>query len=216
MPHITAVHLALVVGWFAAGLSCFISAPQLVRILRAGTTSGVSILSWQLALGGNLTWGLYGLTHGNPNQWMPNVALIAVTLVILGQFHRHVGTSWVVLLAPGLLIGATTTTLDHTVGTVAYSVAAFLPAAVSLVSQLRVTATSVDVRGLSVGNQWIGLVNQSAWLLWAALVVERSVLLVGSASLVLIVANLSMALLRKSGTLAPVTRQGFRLSVSRA
>ena len=216
MPHLTAVHLALVVGWIAAGLSRFISAPQLFRILRAGTTSGVSVLSWQLALGGNLTWGLYGITHGNLNQWLPNVALITITLIILGQFHRHVGTSWVVLLVPGLLIGATTTTLDHTAGTIAYSIAAFLPAATSLVSQLKVTATSVDVRGLSLGNQWIGLANQSTWLVWAALIVERSVLLVGSASLVLIVANLSMALLRKSGTLAPVTRQGLRLSLSRA
>lgn len=206
----------MLVGWFAAGLSCFISAPQLVRILRAGTTAGVSVLSWQLALGGNLTWGLYGLTHGNPNQWMPNVALITITLVILSLFRRHVGTPWLVLLAPGLLIGVTTTTLDHTVGTIAYSIAAFLPAAVSLISQLKVTATSVDVRGLSVGNQWIGLVNQSAWLVWAMLITERSVLLVGSASLVLIVANLSMALLRKSGTLGPVTRQGLRLSLSRA
>ena len=216
MPHISADHLALVIGWLAAGLSCFISAPQLVRILRAGTTSGVSVLSWQLALGGNLTWGLYGITHGNLNQWLPNILLVTVTLTILSLFHRHVGTPWLVLLAPGLLIGFTTTTLDHTVGTIAYSVAAFLPAATSLVSQLKVTATSVDVRGLSVGNQWIGLVNQSAWLVWAALINERSVLLVGSASLVLIVANLSMALLRTTGTLGPVTRQGIRLSLSRA
>ncbi len=206
----------MIVGWIAAGLSCFISAPQLFRILRAGTTSGVSVLSWQLALGGNLTWGLYGITHGNLNQWLPNVLLVTITLIILSEFHRHVGTSWVVLLVPGLLIGATTTTLDHTVGTIAYSVAAFLPAATSLVSQLKVTSTSVDVRGLSLGNQWIGLVNQSTWLVWAALIDERSVLLVGSASLVLIVANLSMALLRKSGTLGPVTRQGLRLSLSRA
>jgi uncharacterized protein with PQ loop repeat len=216
MPHLTAVQLALVVGWIAAGLSCFISAPQLVRILRAGTTSGVSVLSWQLALGGNLTWGLYGISHGNLNQWLPNILLITITLTILALFHCHVGTPWVALLAPGLLIGATTTTLDHTIGTIAYSIAAFLPAAVSLVSQLKVTATSVDVRGLSVGNQWIGLVNQSTWLVWAALIAERSVLLVGSASLVLIVANLSMALLRKTGTLGPVTREGLRLSLSRA
>ncbi len=216
MPHVTALHIAMFVGWIAAGLSCFISAPQLFRILRAGTTSGVSVLSWQLALGGNLTWGMYGLTHGNLNQWLPNVLLVTVTLIILSEFHRHVGTSWVVLLVPGLLIGATTTTLDHTVGTIAYSVAAFLPAATSLLSQLKVTSTSIDVRGLSLGNQWIGLVNQSTWLVWAALIDERSVLLVGSASLVLIVANLSMALLRKSGTLGPVTRQGLRLSLSRA
>ena len=212
----SAGQLAMVVGWVAAVFSCFISAPQLVRILRAGTTSGVSVLAWQLALGGNLTWGLYGLTHGNVNQWLPNVALVTVTLVILSLFHRHVGTPWLVLLAPGILIGATTTTLDHTVGTVAYSVAAFVPAAVSLFSQLKVTATSVDVRGLSVGNQWIGVVNQSMWLFWALLIDERSVILVGSASLVLIVANLAMALLRTSGTLGPVTRRGMRLALSRA
>ena len=67
-----------------------------------------------------------------------------------------------------------------------------------------------------MGNQWIMVANQSMWLVWAALINERSVLLVGSSSLVLIVANLSMALLRKSGTLGPITRDGFRLSLSRA
>jgi hypothetical protein len=102
------------------------------------------------------------------------------------------------------------------VGTIAFSIAAFVPASVSLLSQLKTTATSVDVRGLSVGNQWIALVNQSTWVLWAALIGEHSVLLVGSSSLVLIVANLSMALQRKSGTMGPVTRQGLRLSLSRA
>ena len=120
MPPATAVHLAMIVGWIAAGLSCFISAPQLVRILRAGTTSGVSVLSWQLALGGNLTWGLYGITNGNLNQWLPNILLVAITLTILYLFHSHVGTPCVALLAPGLVIGATTTTLDHAVGTIAY------------------------------------------------------------------------------------------------
>src|SRR5450756_3213121 len=68
------------------------------------------------------------------------------------------------------------------VGTIAYSIAAFLPAATSLLSQLKTTAVSPDVRGLSVGNQWIGLANQSTWLVWAALIDERSVLLVGSSS----------------------------------
>lgn len=216
MPAVSVHTLALIVGWLAAGLSCFISAPQLVRILRAGTTAGVSVLSWQLVLGGNLTWGVYGLMHGNVNQWLPNVALVTITVVILSRFHREVGTSWLVLLAPGILIALTSTVLEVTAGTVAFSIAAFIPAAVSLVSQLKVTATSEDVRGLSVANQWISLVNQSAWLLWAALIAERSVLLVGSASLVLIVANLSMALLRTTRTLGPVTRQGLRLSVARA
>src|SRR5664279_4869115 len=109
MPHITADQLALVVGWLAAGLSCFISAPQLFRILRARTTAGVSVLAWQLALGGNLTWGVYGFTHGNPNQWIPNVALVTITLLILSLFRRHVGTSWVVV-APMMMPGARRTT----------------------------------------------------------------------------------------------------------
>jgi len=116
---------------------------------------------------------VYGFTHGNPNQWMPNVALVTITLIILSLFRRHVGTSWVVLLAPGIIIGVTTTTLDHSIGTIAYSIAAFLPAATSLLSQLKTTAVSPDVRGLSVGNQWIGLANQSTWLVWAALIDER-------------------------------------------
>jgi uncharacterized protein with PQ loop repeat len=216
VPAVTMNTVALVVGWLAAGLSCFISAPQLVRILRARTTSGVSMLAWQMALGGNLTWGLYGVVHGFPNQWVPNVLLVTITLVILGLFRKHVGASWPVLVLPGLLLAATTTSLDRWVGPIAFSVAAFLPAAVSLVSQLRTTAGSEDVTGLSLGNQWIGFVNQSVWVLWAVLVSNQQVLLVGSMALLLIVANLSLATMRKSGSWGPVRREGLRISFSRA
>lgn len=216
VPAVSISTLALVVGWFAAGLSCFISAPQLVRILRAKTTAGVSLLAWQMALGGNLTWGLYGVIHGYANQWVPNILLVSVTLIILGLFRRHVGTSWPVLVLPGLLLAVTTTSLDHWVGPIAFSVAAFLPAAISLVSQLRTTAASEDVTGLSLGNQWIGLTNQSVWVVWGALVNNMQVLLVGCFALVLIVANVTLATLRKNGTWGPVRREGLRLSFSRA
>jgi uncharacterized protein with PQ loop repeat len=204
VPAVTLNTVALIVGWLAAGLSCFISAPQLVRILRARTTSGVSMLAWQMALGGNLTWGLYGIDHGFPNQWVPNILLVTITITILGLFRQHVGASWAVLVLPGLLLAAMTTSLDRWVGPIAFSVAAFLPAA------------SDDVTGLSLGNQWIGLTNQSVWLLWAVLVGNQQVLLVGSMALVLIVANVSLATLRKNGTWGPVRREGLRLSFSRA
>ncbi len=206
MSSDTSALLISVLGWIAAIVSCFLATPQLVRIVRANSVAGVSRLSWQLALGGNLTWGIYGLLQGNPNQWAPNVLLICCTLTILTLFRRHRHTSWLVLIAPGLAVATTTITLLVTAGAVAFSVAAFLPAAISLMSQLRATATSPDVTGISLTNQWLGLFNQSIWLCWALLAHEPSVIMVGSAALVLIVANVAMATLRKSGRMGPVPR----------
>ncbi len=204
MPAHHLVALTLALGWLAAVLSCFISTPQLVRMMRSGSVAGVSRLSWQLTLGGNLTWGLYGLRHGNPNQWLPNVLLIGCTLVILSLFHKHVGTSWLVLVAPGLVIGLTTVGLDASFGAVAFSVAAFLPSAVSQASQAWSTATSDDVTGISMTNQVLGLVNQSLWLVWALLIGESSVLMVGSAALALLLMNFALTSLRKSGRMGAV------------
>jgi len=204
MPADVPALLTAALGWLAAIVSCFISTPQLARIVRAHSVAGVSRLAWQLALGGNLTWGIHGLVNGNVNQWVPNVLLVCCTLTILGLFRRHHGTSWLVLVAPGLLVAATTITLELTVGVVAYSIAAFLPAAVSLTAQLRATATSRDVTGISLTNQWLGLFNQSIWLCWALLAHEPSVIMVGSAALLLLVANVMMATLRKSGRVGPV------------
>ena len=212
MPPETLHTVALIVGWLGAALSCFISAPQLVRIIRSNTTAGVSKVAWQMALGGNLTWGIYGLVHGNPNQWVPNIFLITMTLMILGLFRRHGGTPWLVLLVPGLLMGITTTSLDRWVGPIAFSIAAIIPPAVSLVSQLRTTAASEDVEGLSMANQWIGLINQSVWLVWGVLVANQQVVMVGAMCFVLIVANVALATLRKTGTWGPVRRDGLRLS----
>lgn len=200
----TSVILISVLGWIAATVSCFLSTPQLARIVRAHSVAGVSRLSWQLALGGNLTWFSYGVLHGNPNQWLPNVLLVCCTLTILTLFRRYRGTSWAVLLAPGLAVAVTSVTLQVTFGAVAFSVAAFVPAAISLLSQLRATAMSHDVTGISLTNQWLGLFNQSIWLAWALLAHEPSVIMVGSAAILLLVANVTMATLRKSGRVGPV------------
>ncbi len=202
----TSAFLITALGWLAATVSCFLSTPQLARIVRANSVAGVSRLTWQLALGGNLTWGLYGALHGNPNQWAPNVLLVCCTLTILSLFRRHRGTSWAVLIVPGLVVAASTMLLELTLGVVAFSVAAFVPAAISLMSQLQATATSPDVTGISLTNQWLGLVNQSIWLCWALLAHEPSVIIVGSAALLLLVANVTMATLRKSGRVGPVMR----------
>lgn len=212
MPPVTLNTAALVIGWLGAILSCCISAPQLLRIIKANTTSGVSRLAWQMALGGNLTWGIYGLVHGNPNQWVPNIFLLSMTLVILGLFRRHGGTPWLVLLVPGLLMGLATTSLDRWVGPIAFSIAAVIPPAISLTSQLRTTAASEDIEGLSLANQWIGVANQSVWLVWGVLVDNQQVVLVGSLCMVLLVANVALATLRKTGTWGPVRREGYRLS----
>ena len=200
------VLLVTALGWIAALVSCCVSAPQLVRIVRANSVAGVSMLAWQLGFGSNLTWGLHGLINGNPNQWAPNVILICCTLTILGLFRRHRDVSWWVLLVPGFAVSTLTISLELVVGVVAFSAAAFIPAAISLMAQLRSTLMSNDVTGISLTNQWLGLFNQSVWLAWALLVNEASVIMVGSAALILLVANLTMATLRKSGRMGPVAR----------
>ena len=61
-----------------------------------------------------------------------------------------------------------------------------------------------DVTGISMTNQVLGLVNQSLWLVWALLIGESSVLMVGSAALALLLMNFALTSLRKSGRMGAV------------
>ena len=61
-----------VLGWTAAAFAACVALPQVLRILRSGTTAGVSTFAWQLAISANLSWVSHGVLTAHPNVWLPN------------------------------------------------------------------------------------------------------------------------------------------------
>ena len=69
-----------VLGYLAASLTTVSFIPQVVKTLRTGDTSGISLRMYALFTGGIALWGLYGLLTGDG----PLIVANAITLVSAG------------------------------------------------------------------------------------------------------------------------------------
>ncbi len=82
-------HWRWILASVAVGGAVVIYIPQMLVTLRSRDLTGVSIVSWSLALITGVAWALYGeLIHQLPVA-LPAVVLIPSTIVILIQVARH-------------------------------------------------------------------------------------------------------------------------------
>ena len=189
--------MVLTLGWIAAAIGCCISLPQLVRLMRTRSVAGLSVLAWQLSFGSNLSWTTYGVIQQLPNVWAPNTMLTVCTLLILGLLRQATGVSWVRLLLPGLALGIAFTTVNLTLGPIAFAAAAVLPSAFSQIAQLVAVVRSPVLDGISYGYLMVNVVNQTTWVVWALFAGQPGVVMAGCILGALMITNLSWALLRR-------------------
>ncbi len=94
--------LGLVSG--ALGLS--VAVPQLVRVLRADSHEGVSILTWIISLGNFAIWGAYGLRYDSPSQLVTNALACVLTVALVFVLVRQArGAVWAAVVAGGTVAG---------------------------------------------------------------------------------------------------------------
>jgi uncharacterized protein with PQ loop repeat len=77
--------VAELLGWFAAGLSCVISLPQVVRTMRAKRLDGISSASHWLVLANAAAWTAWSLLTGEYAAGVSALVNGPVAIVIL---HR--------------------------------------------------------------------------------------------------------------------------------
>ena len=186
-----------ILGWIAAAAGAFVAVPQVIRIVRASTTAGVSALTWQLLLGVNLAWMTHGAITHHANIVVHNSIYAMCTSTILILLRRDRGMPLWQLFGPGILLGTLIVAVDVFSGPVAFAVVAFLPAALSQLAQLRSLVLSPNVEGVSLW--WLGynVMSQAIWLTWSLLAPEISVTLVSSALGTLMTINLILGTLRR-------------------
>ena len=73
-----------VFGWTAAAIGLAVGIPQLIRILRSGTSAGVSLRLWQLNAATTVSWAVHGVLTDTPQMQVPNLigAVVAVGIVL--------------------------------------------------------------------------------------------------------------------------------------
>lgn len=70
------------------GMAMFI--PQAIAVYTNASTTGVSRVTWMLALAATLCWGWYGIGIGNVVVFLPTVVVAPVSVIILARAGREI------------------------------------------------------------------------------------------------------------------------------
>ena len=197
-------------GWLCAVVGTAMALPQLVRLMRSGSSAGLSLLTWQLMLSATLSWTLHGVKIAASNMWLPNALFGLATIAILRLVQKDRGLSFTATFGPGLALGAALATTDWLLGSFVFGLAALAPQLVGALGQLKEIMTAADLGGVSVGYLALSFLVPAMWQLWGLLAhdsaIRVSTAVMGSVALV----NLVWVLLRRTGVLTPVTLPSLR------
>ena len=189
----------LVLGWAAALLASCVAVPQVLRMLRTGSTAGVSVMAWRLTAAANLSWTLHGMLTGHPNVWLPNLIFLSCSVLILIQLGRDRDVGWGLLFGPSVLLALITFGIDIALGPIAFAIAAGLPSVTSQLMQLHELLIAPKITGVSVPFLILNVINQTLWFSWSLLAGEQSVTLVASTLGALMGLNVLWVYLRRTG-----------------
>ena len=191
--------LVVALGWAAATLASIVAIPQVVKLLRSGTTAGISLTAWRLTLAGNIAWTGHGVVSGHLNIVLPNFLFLLCSLTILLQLRRERGLGWILTFGPSLVLGLVNLGINVSFGPLAFAIAAGIPSICAQFMQFHELFLVPRISGVSLPFLAMNTVNQAFWLGWALLVDEQSIMLAASVMGVLMGVNLTWCLLRRRG-----------------
>ena len=168
-----------ILGWAAALIGAVTTLPQLIKILRSGTTAGISLTNFQLLLANFIAWVGHGVIMARPYFWLTNACLLVINIVILRKIivHRVLNpvTPWIM----GTIIGFALIGVDlwsH----VAFGVLVLFPQGFGALAQVIDIARKIDISGLSGLYIFISFFIQLLWLIWALLARDTAVIMAAS------------------------------------
>lgn len=191
-------------GWVAAVLGVSASLPQLIRILRSGTSAGVSLMLWQLMTSATGAWAVHGYLSAAPQMQLPNVLLTLAGAAIVFFIARDRGLPVLRQLLMPLLVATALSLLNLWLGPVVFGFAVVGPQLVGQFAQFRELLTADRVEGVSAGYLTLFLVVQALWFSFGALKPDWALIICAGAMTVSCIANLAVYLLRRSRLTASV------------
>lgn len=192
----------MVVGYVAAVIGAFYVLPQTVRVIRVGTSAGLSALTWQLQVGASTGWTVHGFLTGQVNVWACNIVVLSSAAIILKVIRRDRRLPWLVWI-PAVITAATLVSVDLLFGSVVYGSLIIVPMTVSMMIQFRALWVAPDFRGYSWFYNVFASFTQVLWLIYAFGNHERAIQLGASATLVLQMLSLALYLVKRAGVALP-------------
>ena len=169
------VLLVGIFGWVAGVVGMVSGLPQLVRIFQARTSTGVSLLMWQLTLAAMTAWSCHGIHVARLNLQMPNMVLGLTSAAVVVMICRDRGQEVITRLVLPFAAGGALFWADLSFGPVVFGILVSIPLSVGQIAQFRDLRRDADVSGVSGGFLLVNLTVQALWLVWALLAGEYAV-----------------------------------------
>lgn len=190
-------------GWICAALGAALSLPQLNRLLRSGSSAGVSLLNWQLVAGSGIAWTVYGISVGHAPVWVPNALMGICALLIVRTICKDRSLSLVksLLLPAGVTVAALAvywlTNADI------FGFVVNIPQMIGVLAQIRAIARDRDITGFSIGYMAMLSGVQYLWVIWSLFTHDGAIRVGGGAMAVLTTIAIITWLLRRAGVVGP-------------
>ncbi|MDO4784707.1 MAG: hypothetical protein Q3997_06445 [Propionibacteriaceae bacterium] len=190
-------------GWVCGIASALSALPQLVRLLRARTSAGLSLLAWQLNAGVLWGWTAHGVLTVRHNLIWSNLFLACSMTAVVALIVLDRRLAWTRSLTPVVALFAVLVAIEWNLGEVVFGLVVLGPGAFALVAQFVDLLRRPDLSGVSLPALAVNAMVQIMWFSWASLATDRAVQLVSTCIGLCALANVAAYLGRWRGWLRP-------------
>ena len=187
----------MVWGWVCAVLGTLAALPQLVRLIRVGSSAGLALPLWQLNFGAGIGWTVHGVTTGHLNMIVPNFLITLTNIAVLVLVQRDRGLRARAVWPLGLLIAALSIAVEFGLPAGWFGAFVLIPHSIGALAQTRDLARERDLSGVSAPFLVTAAVLQGCWLLWAVLTPDWSVIWASGVLIVISTANAAIYFIRR-------------------
>lgn len=184
-------------GWVAAALGLAANLPQLIRILRARTSAGVSLRLWQVGAASTTAWCVHGYLVSAPQMQLPNLFMVAAALAIVYFVQKDRRQPVLPAIALPLAIGAALSGANLLWGPLVFGLLVAVPQLFGQFAQLREMITAPDLTGVSSGYLTLFLVVQTMWFIFGIMTTDWALRVCAGAMVVTCLLNLGIYLVRR-------------------
>ena len=184
-------------GWACAVVGTAGALPQIIRLLRSGTSAGVSLFMWQLNVGVGIGWTAHGLATGHLNVTVPNALVTSLAAATLVLIQRDRGLGFAQVWGLGLGVGALAIGLELLAPPELFGAMITIPLLSGLIGQARDLVRAPDLAGVSPGFLWLFFVIQAMWGVWGQAAGDISIIITSHAAAVLALVNIGLYLVRR-------------------
>jgi len=188
-----------IVGWIAAAIGISASVPQVWRVLRSGTSAGISMRLWQISLATTAAWAVHGFLVGSAQMQLPNILGAALALVILVFVLRDRAQRFLPVAVVTALLALALVAIDVLWGPVAFGLIVAVPQLVGQIAQLRSLLVTPDPAGVSAPFLGTFLLGQGLWFVYGIAFNDWALIICAGAMVVVASINLVTCLVRQRG-----------------